>query len=400
MFSPKTKKILLFVSGPLLGVGVFVLINRGFMVRDETVVALVWSIFAYVICQHFVQFVTEEETSAEIRREIAGVRSEIVSTSEAFKNDLGSQSRIGLVTNEEFDNKLSYAIASAHHVKNTYVGIRDITGSKTLRGKRVLEYYKSVLTKEESSWEDLMGVGEFLDGRVAHVYECVGEEMRGEYRQSVFSTHAPIFNFILMGPKGPRMTDVFFGWVKAASTEIDMFHSKDPRVILMFENYFSSLKAVVNRIAEFPPSFDRSLDHIDRSSYCKFQGTWLSVSGSPDIKPGSVHRYSIMEFRYTDDWHISGTVFSRADQKMQYSIESDFCILIDNVLYYRYHNFDEYGKISSFGIGAYALSGGEDRLKGYYVIKDRTLATLKAIKIPDQPFDHSSVDQHIESLLA
>ena len=301
MFSPKTKKIVLFISGPLLGVVIFVIINRGFMVKDDSVVALIWSIFAYVICQHFVQFVTEEETSAALTREINSVREEIINTSEAFKNDLSSQSRIGLVTNEDFDSKLSYAIASAHHVKNTYVGIRDITGSKTPRGKRVLEYYRTVLAKEESSWEDLMGVGEFLDGRVRHVYDCLGDDLKGEYRQSVFSTHAPIFNFILMGPKGPKMTDVFFGWVRSTSTEIDMFHSKDPRIILMFETYFSSLKGVVNRVSEFPPTIDRTLDHIDRSSYHRFQGTWLSVSGSPEIKPGSVHRYSVMDFTYTDD---------------------------------------------------------------------------------------------------
>src|SRR5207237_2143214 len=109
MFSPKTKKIVLFISGPLLGVVIFVIINRGFMVKDDSVVALIWSIFAYVICQHFVQFVTEEETSAALTREINSVREEIINTSEAFKNDLSSQSRIGLVTNEDFDSKLSYA---------------------------------------------------------------------------------------------------------------------------------------------------------------------------------------------------------------------------------------------------------------------------------------------------
>lgn len=384
------QKLILYATGPLFGIATLIITNGGIQVNNSTITPLIWALIAYMAGEHIVRIYDDHDNMSVIE----SLNKKIDETALGFRKEISKQLKVSLIDSDDFEKKMENCLNDAFHVKNTFIGIKDITGVNTPRGDRIISSYKKVLSKENSSWEDLMGVGDLLDGRTELMLSNYGNDINGDYRPFVVSTHSPVMNFILIGPRGPKKSDVFFGWIQNSSTEVDMFHSRDERIIAMFENYFESLKGMPqNRVEQIKidPS-KKGTDISNQSPYHRIRGRWISISGSDKVTDKDVRTYSIIKFEYHGSWKVVGSVYNVDDSRVpKYSIESDMCILVGNTLYYTYRNMDQFGQFQSSGIGVYNIAKNRDLLRGYYVVRETNSHPLRAMKLADD-FDRSTAD--------
>lgn len=400
--------LLTYASGPLLGLLAFVYVNRGLEIREDSIAPLVWALIAYAVAQHVISALDAEIGGGSMRQQLSGIRQEIFDTAERFRIDLQGRSRVSRVLPDEFDNRLTYSLRRALHVKNTYIGLSDTNGVSSQKHDQICEYYNIILSKLDSTWEDLVGVGDFFDGRFEQLNSECELPFIGKHHIHIINTDTPVLNFLLIGGGGEGFSEVYFGWLPTSTNDAPMFYCNDPNIVSMFESYFNSLKQGRDAIPLAVVSYDLAPDKRFSKSYIyRLRGRWLSLSGAVSQIPAQgsglrgdagkheLKSYAIISIIYNKEWKIRGRVYRATDGRFLYSFNSVACLLIGNSLYYRYHNYGEFDHLEAQGIGIYSLGVTEDVLHGYYVKETPHLlggargdgsgkaAPLRAVKIAE-----------------
>ncbi len=290
-------------------------------------------------------------------------------------------------------SRIESSLRSAHHVRNTYVGISDLTGHGTPQGNRILQLYADVLSRDKAaSWYDVVGIKELFERRFVDINPDNKARFLGTHVLHVIDTHAPILNFILIGQKDAPLSEVYFGWIVGPNADTERFYSHDTRLIRMFENYFESLRSARNVVARLDiPYRDAPENRFLRSASHRWRGTWLSISGYVKALPEAnspanrlnyeVSEYALVQIDYDYDWKVTGDIYELSGQR-KYTFESEMCSIVENSLYYKFYNKSRYGETQSEGLGSYSLADDENSLMGHYSRKPYNKASItRAMKI-------------------
>jgi hypothetical protein len=383
-----------YLTGPFLGLILFVVTNNGFVITNNSVAPLIWALVGYVVGQHVVNAFSDEARKRLANEQTKQISNLITGTSDAFRVEMLSIFKVSHVRDSEINERIAASLRTAYHVRNTYVASRHITGTRTHFAAGIVEHYEIILAKDKnSSWQDIVGVGELLDGRFERINQSGKMDLKGSHEIYLINTHVPVLNFLLCGPRESEFTEVYFGWVRNTTTDVDVFYSRDERLISMFNNYFESLKRTKDRIIQIPFSYtDKPSERFNRSIPNRLCGTWLSVSGSvktmspanatPNADKGELATYAIINISYDEDWHATGRIYSYPDHKFKYNFKTDMCVLSENTIYYTYTNRNTFGRRESQGIGQYSIAQDSDALSGFYVrAGSNKSASLRAKKV-------------------
>ena len=388
------KWLALHIAGPLLGLILFFIGNKGFEITNDSIFALILALIGYVIGQHVVNGFEDHERRQLISSQMDGLRSEIHKTSDAFRREMRSLFKVVHIRDSEVNEQIASSLRTAYHVKNTYVGSKEITGVKTHRSAGIIEHYGIILSKDRNAtWQEIAGVGEFLDGRFAEINPDGAMQFRGTHEIFLIDTHVPVLNFLLCGPEESQFTEVYFGWVKNMTNDVDVFFSRDERLISMFNNYFDALKRTKDRVVSIPVSYtDKSSERFSKSTANRLRGTWISISGAvkavapsgekPDPNKGELATYAVIDISYADDWRVQGRTYSYPTHELIYIFDTEMCVVYGNTIFYTYKNSNTYHRVESHGIGLYSLASDHDLLSGSYVKSgSNKSAMLRAKKI-------------------
>jgi hypothetical protein len=313
--------------------------------------------------------------------------------------------RVTSLDDDEANDLLGRSFAKSHAIRNTFIGMRGLYGGDSSIDDTVINYYRRVLSKKGSVWEDIVGVGDYFDGRFAAIWDD-RKSLRGEHRISVLASNTPILNFILCGPRNKEFTEVYFGWIRAPSLEI--FYSKDLRVIRMFDKYFDMLSSRPARIIDndfvnyatieasqeashkngaLESLFRRfsrpkSNEAISSEGYDEFPwieamfGKWISIEGKVD-EAEKIQEYTIIHITCSEEIRISGESFD-INNKGKSSFKSNSVSILDRAIMYRY-------KLGAAeGIGIYKLDTRNNCIRGYFVRDSAEKSEIiRAVKLND-----------------
>lgn len=390
------RRCIAWFSGPIAAFLVLGATSKGFASVD--VKELMWALIAYVFGEHFARIYDGYAELSKRSSELDRIDQRITAAHSMVLSTFERSFRITRVPESRFVDQMHISAKLAYHVKNTYVGISEITGIATKRGQSVISYYRNVLAKgENTSWQDIVGVGDLLDGRFSQL-DAVRADILGAHDVYILSTHAPVLNFVMLGGEDGQFSEVYFGWVKGSAHDFDMFHSRDKQLIRMFDAYFESMRSRQPRVSHLPLNYGLAeLERLSRSTPHRLRGRWLSIGGpanslTKDDRLGTppsfrLWKYSIVSIDYVGEWKIAGHIY-HTDGRQVGLFESETCVMVNNSLYYKFKTEDEFGLIRSSGIGAYNLSSGADRLRGYYTGgKHERSSILRAVKLTDEDFE-------------
>jgi hypothetical protein len=400
-FREISTKTLLHLIGPGLAVVSFRVSNGSWSFPGIQPETLIWSMIAYVVGEHLSRLI---ETALNRKRFIDSHDSTcdlIRATSKNFEAYVGSLGKVSYVDDDEFGRRTAESIRSASHVRNAYIGLKDVSGSKTQRQDLILGYYQQVLDKGVgTTWQDVVGIGELLDGRYEELHRRIGRKTPGSHQLFVLTSQAPVINFMLLAPAGGQFQEVYFGWVRNTSSEIDRFYSSDHRIVSMFLNYFESLTKAKDRVVELTLDYGVKEGRLFATSiFHRIAGHWLSVSDGN----ASARNYATITIEYDDEWGISGEVFNVATSRLLYRFRSEMCLIVKNSLYFRYEDIDQFGDPISSGIGMYAVGEMESTLVGYYTrskagSRSRSCFGVSAVKLTgDRRHDPASIRNTLRS---
>src|SRR5580658_6307940 len=85
---------LVYVTGPFLGLVLFLFANKGLEISPTSVAPLVWALIGYVAGQHFVNSFNEDAKRDLLKSQIDQLSMQIIQTSNAFEAKMLSAFRV------------------------------------------------------------------------------------------------------------------------------------------------------------------------------------------------------------------------------------------------------------------------------------------------------------------
>ena len=302
--------------------------------------------------------------------------------------DLDRLGNVKLITGDAAYKQLAKSLSEAATVNNTYVGLFEETGSSKSRGAEVGQLYKTLLLRKDTKWDDIVGVGDFLDGRYDKLVQSLDTKCRGVLTVTVINTHAPILNFIMCSPaSATRPDEVYFGWVADhGSTEI--FYSNHATVISLFETYYRLLKTRSLIVDDTQPiDFKAESGQFPSSNAKRFRGDWVTIEGRGLIQAGqqvvpSVEKYTILKIGYNRDWWVRGETRSLDGKGSIEQFHSIMCVVIGRRLYFSYKiGADVAPTDEPDGIATYTFdSSGKGLIGKFSRIKTDLSDTVRAVR--------------------
>lgn len=377
-------------SGPVAGFLFFLVVNRGFSLQgSEAIQGLVFALIGYSLANTIINVKKELRDKRVISLRFNKLQAHTDTAFHQFAADLKTRLHVARIPEADLLDRIATSLRRSLHVRNTYVGIKNLTGSTSLnRARQVEETYEAFLSKDDTAtWHDVVGVGDFLDGRFNKINP---RPFSGQHTITLLHSHGPVLNFLLCGAEEAFFTEVYFGWINTAGSAVDVFYSEDPGLIRMFNNYFGLLATVEGRTTSIKnDSLETGSDRFLDVYVNRFKGDWIARDGSPSNSDARHRTYTALSINFDHDWKITGKLYGGDPTELQSTLKSKSCVLMENTMYYSFIREDKFGYEISSGIGSLSIAKETPELAGTYVetgnISSVSQHATKVIQPADKP---------------
>src|SRR5579859_6606743 len=145
-----------YISGPLVAFIVFFSTNNfSIHISEASIDPFIWAVISYVLAHHTEQFLTNrdiqrhirqrEDRLADIVHEVGNQISREINDTSGHLTSLMSHLNVSVVDETVRAERTAASINSARYIRNTYVNLASLTGTKTPIFEAVNSHYESFL---------------------------------------------------------------------------------------------------------------------------------------------------------------------------------------------------------------------------------------------------------------